>query len=140
MLTRNTHSCILLLGSNLFQKKNNIFKAKRMIQKQVGGIIKQGVMKETIPEEFDSKHNFINQFILVCTKHSPKELLSLTQQIEKKIGRETKTKHKTYTDRIIDIDIITYDNLLIETKDLMIPHPQIKTRKQIKELYQQFIN
>jgi 2-amino-4-hydroxy-6-hydroxymethyldihydropteridine diphosphokinase len=64
---------------------------------------------------------------LIETQFSPFELLEKTQKIEKKMGRKTKTI-QNYSDRIIDIDILFYDDLIINTPELKIPHPLWKER------------
>ena len=59
----------------------------------------------------------------------PFELLRATQQIERESGRKKKTVDGNYSDRILDIDILLYDDLRLETPDLKIPHPLMEQRE-----------
>lgn len=66
--------------------------------------------------------------VCVETEQTPRQLLVATQQIEKNMGRAHKTTDDEYQDRIIDIDILLYDNLKINEPDLKIPHPLMEER------------
>jgi 2-amino-4-hydroxy-6-hydroxymethyldihydropteridine diphosphokinase len=70
----------------------------------------------------------LNAVAFVETHLSPHELLHLTQDIEKQLGRTSKSTHG-YTDRVIDIDILIYDDVEVDTPDLKIPHPLMKQRE-----------
>ena len=73
-------------------------------------------------------NDFYNMVIKIETKSKPLELLIQLKNIEAKMGRLKKTKDKNYEERIIDIDLLIIENEIIETKDLKIPHPEIKNR------------
>ena len=90
-------------------------------------MVLQSSLYETVPWGFDSSHLFLNGAIVVETDRTPLESLRITQQIEKEIGRKVKTL-QTYTDRIIDIDIIMYDDIILKTEELTIPHPLFHLR------------
>lgn len=85
-------------------------------------------MIETEPWGFKSKHKFLNGVILCETDKSPREVLALTQQIERDLGRTRKSRSSRYHDRPIDIDILLYDDLTIDEPDLRIPHPLMHER------------
>ena len=112
----------LSLGSNLGNKKTNLEKAISLISTKVGKIIFVSSFYQSASWGFESENDFLNAVILIETQFSPFELLKKTQEIEKKMGRKTKTAEK-YSDRIIDIDILFYDDLIIDTPELKIPHP-----------------
>ena len=101
--------------------------AFRLIEKNTGKIVLQSSLYETVPWGFESSHLFLNAAVVVETDLTPLESLRITQQIEKNIGRKVKT-HQTYTDRIIDIDIVMYDELIMKTEELTIPHPLFHLR------------
>lgn len=91
-------------------------------------IIKTSMIYETQPWGFESPYPFLNMVLLGETFLSPWALILEIKKIEAKMGRKLK-KEKFYEDRIIDIDIIFYENLVIESKSLTIPHPHMHERE-----------
>lgn len=104
-----------------------------MIGQKVGHVIKQSSLYETEPWGFYSPNKFINACICCETGLSPRELLRITQNIEKSIGRTGKSVDGKYSDRVIDIDILLYDNLHVDEPDLKIPHPLMHERDFVME-------
>lgn len=123
----NGHRVCLGLGSNLGDREDCIRKAVRLIGERVGEVIRQSSLIETEPWGFESDNKFLNAVILVETPLSPRELLKVTQKIERDLGRRKKTS-RHYTDRPIDIDILLYDDLTVDEPDLKIPHPLMQER------------
>ena len=121
------HQVYLSLGSNLGRREENLTKAIQLIAERVGAVIRQSSFIETAPWGFHSEHQFMNAAILCETDKTPREVLQLTQQIEKEMGRKNKTSH-FYSDRCIDIDILLYDDLTVHEPDLKIPHPLMHQR------------
>ncbi len=121
------HNVFLSLGTNLGNKEKNLNSAAWYINQRIGSIKSQSSMIETIPWGYESPNSFLNSVIRVETLLSPLEILHQTQIIEKEMGRTEKTD-KTYQDRIIDIDLILYDDLIIESKELQLPHPLFHVR------------
>ncbi len=118
----------LLTGSNLGNRKVNLGKAKSMINARIGNILSLSAVYETEPWGFTEETNsFYNQAMKVSTLLSPIELLDELLNIEKEMGRERKI-HK-YEPREIDIDILFYNDQLIETERLIIPHPKMHLRR-----------
>ena len=115
------------MGSNLGRRGENLTKAIQLIAERVGAVIRQSSFIETAPWGFHSEHQFMNAAILCETDKTPREVLQLTQQIEKEMGRKNKTSH-FYSDRCIDIDILLYDDLTVDEPDLKIPHPLMQER------------
>lgn len=116
------------LGTNLGDKHANILKAIDEIEKLIGTVVRQSAFYETAPWGFDSPHQFVNAAVCVQTKLSPRELLATTQGIERLMGRKEKSVDGQYHDRIIDIDILLYDEVHIDEPDLKIPHPLMHER------------
>jgi len=119
--------CFLSLGTNLDNKQKNLQTAIRHIAKKVGRVVAQSSVIETEPWGFVSENTFLNMVIEVETTLSPLVVLKKTQQIEKLMGRIEKT-NDAYQDRIIDIDIILYDNIILDTPELKLPHPLFRQR------------
>lgn len=122
-------SVYLGLGTNLGNKKENIELALKKIEKQIGDIISLSAFYVSQPLGFESHNLFLNCVVKVNTYLSPHDLLSTSQSIEKEMGRLKKSDSNGYTDRVIDIDILFYDNTIInDTPKLIIPHPSIPQR------------
>jgi len=133
----------LSLGTNLGNKQENLQIAICHITKKVGKVIAQSSVIETEPWGFASENTFLNMVIKVETNLSPLAILKKTQQIEKLMGRTEKT-HTAYQDRIIDIDIILYDDVILDTPELKLPHPLFRQRdfvlKPLCEIAPEYIN
>ena len=121
------------LGTNLGDKEANLNMAMEEISKRVGEITSLSAYYLTEPWGFDSQNAFLNAVCKVCTTLSPSEVLSTTQSIEKDLGRIKKTINGEYSDRPIDIDILLYDNVIINTPELSIPHPLMHKRLFVME-------
>ena len=136
------HLVYLGLGSNQGRRRILLKRAIQLIGERVGAVVRQSSFIETEPWGFESKHKFLNGVILCETDKSPREVLALTQQIERDLGRKSKSHPLTlspshlltsspshlYKDRPIDIDILLYDDLTIDEPDLKIPHPLMEQR------------
>ena len=73
-------------------------------------------------------YRFLNACVRVSTTLTPRQLLAATQQIERALGRTAKSAGGVYHDRVIDIDILLYDDLRVDEPDLKIPHPLMTER------------
>jgi 2-amino-4-hydroxy-6-hydroxymethyldihydropteridine diphosphokinase len=122
------HTVYLGLGSNLGNKQANIGQAIRIIEELIGTVERQSALYVSEPWGFRSSHNFVNAVVRVSTTLAPLALLRATQQIERNMGRKKKSTDGIYHDRIIDIDILLYDDLTIDEPDLKIPHPLMQQR------------
>lgn len=115
----------LSLGSNLGNRLENLIRALENLKKAGNKIIKVSSFYETKPVGKEEQPDFLNLVAEVKTSLSPFLFLALTQRIEKKMGRERKEK---WGPRIIDIDIVLFDDLEIESEKLTIPHPLARER------------
>jgi 2-amino-4-hydroxy-6-hydroxymethyldihydropteridine diphosphokinase len=116
------------LGTNLGDKVQHLNDAISRISERVGQVVCQSSFLETEPWGFESDHTFLNAVICCKTEKTPREVLLLTQQIERDMGRTHKSDSVGYADRIIDIDILLYDDLTVDEPDLKIPHPLMHQR------------
>lgn len=122
------HTAYLSLGTNLGDKEHNLLSAISEIRRRIGPVKAQSAFLATQPWGFESPHTFLNAAIRIETALSPLDLLHQTQQIERDMGRKHKSVNGQYHDRIIDIDILLYDDLHIATPELTIPHPHMHER------------
>lgn len=116
------------IGTNLGDRAENLTRAVALISEQVGTVLACSSFMETAPWGFTSDNHFLNAVLAVDTALSPLELLRVTQSIERELGRLHKTIDGNYSDRIIDIDILLYEDLTIVSEELTIPHPYMLIR------------
>ena len=117
------------LGANLGDRKGNIKLAIKQISELIGPVVRQSALIETAPWGFNSANTFINAAVCSETSLSPREVLQATQGIERALGRTTKSIDGQYHDRLIDIDILLYDDLHVNEPSLVIPHPHMNERQ-----------
>ena len=122
------HKVYFSLGSNLGDKAGNICEAINRIGELIGEVDRQSTLLITEPWGFESDNSFVNAAVRCITTLSPFEILHLTQDIERAMGRTVKSSDGQYHDRIIDIVILMYDDIHITTPELTLPHPLIKER------------
>ncbi len=122
------HNVYLGLGSNLGDRGENLDNAIDYIEERIGEVIATSAFYITEPVGFESTNQFLNAACRVETKLTPLEVLQATQWIEKKMGRDVKSQDQRYTDRIIDIDVLLYEDVILDSADLKLPHPHIQER------------
>lgn len=122
------HIVYLSLGSNLGDKEENLNVAIDMIGDEVGTVLKVSSYIPTEPWGFESDNSFVNCALSLSTELEPMQVLKRTQKIERKMGRTKKSHDGLYDDRIIDIDILTYDDITMDTPELTLPHPLMYER------------
>ena len=124
----DSHIVFLGLGTNLGDREANLKAAVEEINKRVGEVASLSAFYVTEPWGFESSHPFLNAVCRVDTVLTPHEVLAVTQDIERMIGRTKKSVAGCYSDRPIDIDILIYDDCRLNTPDLTIPHPLMHKR------------
>lgn len=117
------HKVVLLLGSNLNHPEKNIARACKIIAQDVGEILNESELLHTRAVEFASNNIFCNIALLIKTQLSPIKTLKKIKEIEKRMGRtQDSAELGGYADRVIDIDIVTFDNVEFHSEQLDIPH------------------
>ena len=113
------------IGSNLGNREENCLKALRLIISKTGSIRKQSSLHRTEPWGVEDQPEFINMAVEVETDAKPRALLEILKEIEREVGRA-----ETYRwgPRVIDLDILFYDDLVTDTQDLHIPHSLMHLR------------
>ena len=118
----------LSLGSNQGNKLENLQKAIDQIANKIGAIQKIAPIYKTPALGFDG-HKFLNTCIKVSTYLPPDSLIKNLLKIESSLGRKRESSNHNYSNRIIDIDILLFDDEIIFSKDLTVPHPRMLERK-----------
>lgn len=120
------HHLVLLTGSNVGDSLANLQTAARYIASEVGSIQKQSSVYKTAPWGNTKQQDFLNQVLWVDTGKNAREALVLVLAIEQKMGR---VREQKWAPRTIDIDILFYDDAIIQESDLQVPHPLLHLRK-----------
>lgn len=129
----NLHIVYLALGSNLGDRGENIYKAINNIEERIGNVLASSAFYVTEPVGFVSDNQFLNAACKVQTRLSPLEVLQATQIIEKEMGRKTKSQKQDYADRVIDLDLLLFDDQILQYPHLVIPHPHMHERAFVLE-------
>ncbi len=126
---------VLIIGGNIGEMKPRLRQAQKMINDEAGIVMRCSHTYDTEAWGFKSESRFTNQVLVVDTDLTPEQLLVVVQSIEGRMGRdreqEKRLKERSgerYSSRVIDIDILLYDDRVIETSDLVVPHPLLHER------------
>lgn len=121
------HHVWISLGSNLGDRSGQLDQAREQMAQACGRMIRVSGIYESSPLGFESDHLFFNQCLLLETHLLPVALLQQLLAIERKMGRMRRGKE--VMDRPIDLDILFYDDLVIHSGELEVPHPRMASRK-----------
>jgi len=137
LINNKKNPVVISLGTNIGHRLENLQKAIRLVE-EVSVVLKKSNVYITPPWGYSSTNFFLNMGVIIETNFSPELLLKELKSIELKMGR-VKSKKNEYVDRLIDLDILFYNDLEMNSKDLKIPHPKIAERKfsivVLKDLY-----
>lgn len=122
------HEAYILLGANMGDKLAMFANVRRMVEEEVGKVLAESSVYESAAWGFESEQSFYNQIFKIETSLSPEQLLDKLLELESRLGRVRSTSDKGYQSRTIDIDILLYDKLTINTERLSIPHPRLHLR------------
>ena len=118
------HTIYLSLGTNLGNRLANLETAIQYLESRFNSL-KRSSIYETPPWGFKEQPPFRNMVVVVQSNYSPRKVLKIIKSIEKKMGRKTSFR---YGPRLIDIDILLYDQIIFKSEWLIIPHPRIADR------------
>lgn len=121
------------LGTNLGDKEQNLRDAVQKIEEQIGKVVSLSAFYVTAPWGFVSENSFLNAAACVETDLPPLDVLQETQLIERELGRTKKSVNGVYSDRLIDIDLLLYEDLVLSVTspsgaELNLPHPLMTER------------
>ncbi len=114
------------LGSNLGNREENLLMAQKLIEEKVGKVRSKSSIYETAAWGITEQNAFLNQVLEIETVFSPSAVLHLLLKIEKDMGRIREIK---WGERSIDIDVLYFNNVILSTENLVVPHPFIPERK-----------
>ncbi len=120
------NTIFLQLGSNMGDRNAYLQKARKLITEKIGMIKKRSRIYESVSWGIENQNNYLNQVLELKSKFTADEVLQKILDIENKIGR---IRNEKWGERIIDIDILFYNDLIIEKEELCIPHIHLHNRK-----------
>ena len=126
LISIKKHTVYIALGSNIGDKSKNLIRAIEEINTLIGEVTEVSSFFENEPQGFKSDNIFVNACLICKTHLNPLATLKELKNIEKKMGR--KKTEGIYKDRIIDLDIIFFDQLIYKSEKLTIPHKEYKNR------------
>lgn len=118
---------VLLLGGNLGNVAENLTHTRSLLRKRAGAEILHSTIMASKAWGFEGP-DFLNQAVVIETPLTPEQLLETTQEIEREMGRTAHDKTQGYASRTMDIDILFYDNRILHSDRLTIPHPLLAER------------
>ena len=121
------------LGTNLGDKERNLRMSVKKIEEWIGNVVSLSAFYATAPWGFSSENSFLNAAVCVETTLLPLQVLEETQRIERELGRTEKSVNGLYADRLIDIDLLLYDDRVMDAKGLILPHPLMTERRFVME-------
>lgn len=120
------------IGTNLGDREANLRRAIELLHERVGECVACSSIYRSDPQGFASENEFANIVAVYDTPYSPEEVLLITQQIEREMGRTQKSVNGVYHDRIIDIDllqaILNSKAIIQNSSTLTLPHPRMQER------------
>ena len=119
------NTLFLQLGSNLGDREQLIKDAMNLINEKIGKVVSSSKIYESDPWRVDGQKNYLNQILEVHSSLSAEDSLKVLQDIENELGR---VRLEKWGERLIDIDIIFFNNDIIETPELCIPHKHMHER------------
>ena len=127
------HRVYISLGTNLGDKERNLRLALKHIEEQIGKVVSLSAFYATAPWGFTSDNSFLNAAACVETRLLPLDVLERTQSVERQLGRKQKSVNGAYKDRLIDIDLLLYDDWVVSDVSpsgarLTLPHPLMAER------------
>ena len=121
------------LGTNLGHKEQNLRMSIKKIEERIGNVVSLSAFYATAPWGFSSENSFLNAAVCVETTLLPLQVLEETQRIERELGRTEKSVNGLYADRLIDIDLLLYDDRVMDAEGLILPHPLMTERRFVME-------
>ena len=120
------NTIFLQLGSNMGEREEYLQNASELLAVEIGVIQKESKIYESVPWGVENQNNYLNQVLEIKSEFSAEEVLERVLQIEDKIGR---IRNEKWGERIIDIDILLFNDLIVEKEGICIPHIHLQNRK-----------
>jgi 2-amino-4-hydroxy-6-hydroxymethyldihydropteridine diphosphokinase len=123
----------LSLGSNVGEREENLNRALRALERDHVRVITRSSIYETEPQDVAQQRWFLNLAVECETRHFPLQFLGVIERIQRELGRERGPGAMRWGPRVIDIDVLLFGNLIMDTPQLTIPHPRMLERRFVLE-------
>ncbi len=127
---------VLITGGNSGDRHHLLREAQRLIEARIGNVVAASQHYESAPWGFEAEHSFLNQVLEVESVLEPEALLEAIHEVEQLLGRDREAESEEklargqrYASRTMDVDILFYDDRIIQSERLTIPHPHIEERE-----------
>jgi 2-amino-4-hydroxy-6-hydroxymethyldihydropteridine diphosphokinase len=118
----------LNIGTNMGDRRDNLYRAVVALTAGCGGCAVSSIV-ESEPWGFESEHRFLNVGVSLCSTMHPQQMLDYIHELEHRLGSQShRDSEGRYIDRLVDIDIMAIDDLVIDTPTLQVPHPHLPDR------------
>ena len=118
----------LNIGSNMGDRRDNLYRAVVALAAGTGGCAVSSIV-ESEPWGFESDNRFMNLGVSLCSDMEPEQMLDRIHEIERRLGSAShRDEQGGYIDRVVDIDIVAIDDMVIDTPTLQVPHPHLPER------------
>ena len=118
----------LNIGSNIGDRRDNLYRAVVALAAGTGGCAVSSIV-ESEPWGFESDNRFMNLGVSLCSDMEPQQMLDRIHEIERRLGSAShRDEQGGYIDRVVDIDIVAIDDMVIDTPTLQVPHPHLPDR------------
>ena len=118
----------LNIGSNIGDRRDNLYRAVVALAAGTGGCAVSSIV-ESEPWGFESDNRFMNLGVSLCSDMEPEQMLDRIHEIERRLGSAShRDEQGGYIDRVVDIDIVAIDDMVIDTPTLQVPHPHLPER------------
>lgn len=124
----DSHVAYIALGSNMGNRAENIEKSIRMMQESGVTLLDSSFMYESDAMYVTDQAKFLNCVLKIATLQSPEKLLETLKHVESELGRAALGVRQTNGPRPIDLDILFFDRIVIQSQSLIIPHPRLQER------------
>lgn len=127
----NMVTSYILLGSNMGDRANYLNQATELIAKDIGSVVHKSCIYESEPWGYNDATSYYNRLLQIESNYAAQNLLKACLSIEDELGRVRNSDQ--YEARTIDIDVLFFGDEVINTVDLIVPHPRIKERRFVLE-------
>ena len=118
----------LNIGSNMGERRDNLYRAVVALAAGTSGCAVSSIV-ESEPWGFDSENRFMNLGVWFESELAPHEMIDRIHEIEQRLGSAShRDENGSYIDRLVDIDIVAIDDMVIDTPTLQVPHPHLAER------------
>lgn len=137
-IAREKHQVVIGLGANLGPRRQNLESAVRLMTAELGPLLELSRWRETEPlvaegDDPDALPPYLNGAALFETRMTPREVHFILDSIERQHGRDRTSELRRWQSRLLDLDLLAFDEAIVNEPQLIIPHPEMHKRRFVLE-------